>query len=88
VFRLQGQSNWVNLVEWIKERHFFRSLTPDLDVPKCQDDYIVGDAFRLADVMRCRPWTDVQMALEAYLHGLKGTCSEWADGTSLDSFCH
>lgn len=84
-YQFGGRPNWANLVRWLEEAYFGRCWVPlcQIDYPILREHYrhhyVVGGAFKLLKETRALGWDGVERVLEAYLHGLKGTTSRWAD---------
>lgn len=45
--------------------------------PTFPSDFIVGGAFKVVSAMRWTMWEWKEEALQAFYHGLKGTCCRW-----------
>ena len=78
VMMLRGPPNFKNLVAWIKDYHLWTNrLAPVLDNPYGASDYIVKAAFDIEKAMIRCTWSEVEKALQAMQHAMKGTCSPW-----------
>ena len=91
--RMGGGANWENLVAWIKANHHGVELSPVPDTSGKVSGGLFGHmkkfydaAFTLVEQMRWRPWTNIEVALNALRQGVEGMPSPWADGYDEDEW--